>query len=192
MAATLIDEGMLRVALDSALGVWAAIEIALRMANRDAERGTDWTFVVVVGSVIAAINLGFRAAHAITYSLGAPAIFGAIGLALVIVGAGLRLWAMLTLGRLFTFVVSIQGDHVLVDRGPYRMLRHPSYTGGLIGLVGAGVALDNAVSIVVLLVLPLAGVLIRIPFEESSLRAGLGGSYDDYASRTWRLVPHLW
>lgn len=192
MAAAIIAWGTLRSALDPALWAWGAVEIALRLLNRNAERGADWTLAIVLGAVVAAINLGFRAAHASAYALGDPRVFGAVGLGLVVGGAALRVWSMLTLGRLFTFAVSIQGDHELVDRGPYRVLRHPSYTGGLVGLLGVGVALDNWLSIGALLLLPLAGVLIRIPFEEASLRAGLGSSYDDYARRTRRLVPRVW
>jgi protein-S-isoprenylcysteine O-methyltransferase Ste14 len=95
----------------------------------------------------------------------------------VIAGAGLRIWSILTLGRLFTFVVTIQSDHQLVERGPYRTLRHPSYTGGLIALAGTGIALDNWLSVAALLLIPLAGVLIRVPVEEARLSAGLGHQY---------------
>ncbi|MDE3192007.1 MAG: isoprenylcysteine carboxylmethyltransferase family protein [Acidobacteriota bacterium] len=192
MARATIDRETLRTAVDSALWAWAAVEIALRLLNRNAERGADWTFAVVVGAVVAGVDLGFRAAHVSAYSIGDPRIAGAVGLGLVLGGAGLRVWSILTLGRLFTFVVSIQGDHELVDHGPYRVLRHPSYTGGLVGLLGVGVARDNWLSVGALLLVPLAGVLIRIPFEEAALRAGLGASYDEYVRRTRRLVPRVW
>jgi isoprenylcysteine carboxyl methyltransferase (ICMT) family protein YpbQ len=45
------------------------------------------------------------------------------------------MWAILTLGRFFRFVVVIQEGHRIIDRGPYRFLRHPSYTGGLVATV---------------------------------------------------------
>ena len=182
----------LRSALDNALVAWAVIEAVLRIANRDAERGGDWTFFVVVGSVVAGINLGFRATHDAGYGLGHPALLGLFGLGLVVVGAGLRIWSIRTLGRLFTFAVTIQADHQLVDRGPYRILRHPGYTGGLVGLAGAGMALDNSLSIAALFLIPLTGVLVRIPVEEARLSRSLGRSYQDYVATTSRLLPHLW
>ena len=192
MIAVISHHDWFRNALDAALYAWAAVEIALRLANRHAEGGSDWTFLVVIASVVLGINLGFAAAHHAAHPIGPRSLLGAIGLAVVIAGAGLRIWSILTLGRLFTFIVTIQNDHQLVDRGPYRILRHPSYTGGLIGLAGAGLALDNWLSIAALLLIPLTGVLIRIHIEEAQLRDGLGPSYRDYQARTWRLIPHIW
>jgi len=182
----------LRSALDAALYAWAAVEILLRLANRNAEQGTDWTFLVVIASVGLGINLGFGAAHHGAHVIGDRALLGSVGLAIVIAGASLRIWSILTLGRLFTLVVTIQADHQLVDRGPYRILRHPSYTGGLIALAGAGIALDSWLSVASLLLIPLAGVLVRISVEEARLRDGLGQSYRDYQARTWQLIPHVW
>lgn len=192
MIAAIAHHDSLRSALDAALYAWSAVEIALRLANRNAEQGTDWTFLVVIASVALGINLGVSAAEHARHLIGSRALLGSVGLALVIAGAGLRIWSILTLGRLFTFVVTIQSNHQLVDRGPYRILRHPSYTGGLIGLAGIGFALDNSTSVAALLLIPLAGVLIRVRFEEARLREGLGQTYGDYEARTWRLIPRLW
>ncbi len=192
MTTTFIHPDQLRHALDVALLAWAAVEACLRIVNRHGERGGDWTLFVVVGSVIAGINLGFRATHATGYGLGHPTALGLLGLALVVAGAALRIWSILTLGRLFTFAVTIQADHRVVDRGPYRILRHPSYAGGLVALAGTGIALDNGLSLAALLLIPLAGVLIRIPVEEGRLTRSLGHGYRAYAAGTWRLVPHLW
>ena len=192
MIAVIAHHDSLRTALDAALYAWAAVETVLRLANRNAEQGTDWTFLVVIASVALGINLGFRAAHNAATLIGPRAVLGSVGLAVVIAGAGLRIWSILTLGRLFTFVVTIQSNHQLVERGPYRTLRHPSYTGGLIALAGTGIALDNWLSVAALLLIPLAGVLIRVPVEEARLSAGLGQQYSSYMNRTWKLIPHVW
>lgn len=192
MIAAITHPAALRSALDAALYAWVAVEILLRLANRDAEQGTDWTFLLVIASVVLGINLGFGAAHDGSHLIGPATAIASIGLGVVIAGAGLRIWSILTLGRLFTFLVTIQANHQLVDRGPYRILRHPSYTGGLVALAGIGIALDNWLSVVALLLIPLAAVLIRIFVEETRLREGLGQSYRDYQARTWRLVPHVW
>jgi protein-S-isoprenylcysteine O-methyltransferase Ste14 len=79
-----------------------------------------------------------------------------------------------------------------VQRGPYRLIRHPSYTGGLLALVGAGLTRDNWLSLAALTLLPLAGVLVRIRYEEARLRDAFGADYRRYASRTARLVPGVW
>ncbi len=86
----------------------------------------------------------------------------------------------------------IQEGHRVVAAGPYRLLRHPSYTGGLVAFLGAGIALDSWLSMLALVLIPLLAVLVRIHVEEAELAAALGPEYTPYASRTRRLVPGLW
>lgn len=114
------------------------------------------------------------------------------GLATLAAGVALRTWSIRTLGRLLAFVVTIQDNHRVVTAGPYRLIRHPSYSGGLLALAGIGVALDNWASLLILLSLPLAAILIRIRVEETALGKALGTEYQAYAHRTCRLIPGLW
>ena len=116
----------------------------------------------------------------------------AAGLVVLAAGVALRTWAIVTLGRLFKFVVVIQDGHRVVTSGPYRLLRHPSYTGGLGAFLGAGIALDSWLSILALVFIPLLAVLVRIHLEEAELATAPGPEYTRYASRTHRLVPGLW
>ena len=67
----------------------------------------------------------------------------------------------MTLGRFFTYDVTIQPGHRVVTSGPYRWVRHPSYTGGLLGLLGLGVALGSGAAVLALVVVPLIELLIR-------------------------------
>jgi protein-S-isoprenylcysteine O-methyltransferase Ste14 len=71
-------------------------------------------------------------------------------------------------------------------------VRHPSYTGGLVGLLGLGVALGSVAAVISLVVVPLIGVLIRIRHEERTLHTALGAEYDAYAAHTPRLIPRVW
>ncbi|TMK34849.1 MAG: hypothetical protein E6G58_10735 [Actinobacteria bacterium] len=61
----------------------------------------------------------------------------AVGLGIASSGVVLRTWAIVTLGRFFTDDVTIQPGHRVVTAGPYRWVRHPSFTGGLVGLLGS-------------------------------------------------------
>ncbi|HVC82151.1 MAG TPA: isoprenylcysteine carboxylmethyltransferase family protein [Chloroflexota bacterium] len=115
-----------------------------------------------------------------------------IGGCLVGAGIGLRIWAIRTLGRFFRTVVVIQEDHQLVDDGPYQMLRHPSYAGTLLSVVGVGIGLGNWLSTLAVVALTLAGFVRRIILEESVLRDQFGASFQAYAKRTWRVVPLVW
>ncbi len=80
----------------------------------------------------------------------------------------------------------------MVRSGPYRLLRHPSYTGLLLALLGLGLALQTWLGLLALIVLPLIGVLLRIRVEESVLTEALGQDYVSYAAETQRLIPGLW
>lgn len=104
----------------------------------------------------------------------------------------LRVWAIVTLGRLFKFVVVIQDGHRVVTSGPYRLLRHPSYTGALAGFLGTGIALDSWLSMLALVLIPLLAIGVRIHVEEAELARALGQEYRAHAGRTRRLVPGLW
>jgi protein-S-isoprenylcysteine O-methyltransferase Ste14 len=96
------------------------------------------------------------------------------------------------LGARFTRDLQVAEDHEIVVDGPYRHVRHPSYTGAILMFAGVGVGLGNALSLAVCLVLPAVGYLERIPREEELLHRQLGEPYADYARRTRRLVPGVY
>ena len=62
---------------------------------------------------------------------------------LLIVGVAVRLWSFWTLGQYFTFTVKVSPDQPVVVAGPYRVLRHPGYAGGMLAMVGFGVLYGN-------------------------------------------------
>jgi protein-S-isoprenylcysteine O-methyltransferase len=103
----------------------------------------------------------------------------------------LRLWAVLVLGRFFRITVIMQDEHRLVEEGPYRLLRHPGYAGGLLTIIGIGLAMGNWLALLVLLAAVLLGYGYRIRVEERALRQRFGERYDRYAASRWRLVPFL-
>jgi protein-S-isoprenylcysteine O-methyltransferase Ste14 len=175
-----------------ALALWAAVEIYLRWRNRAGRSEPEWSFFVVFGSITLGFVLGFGLEHVDSTVIGGGWTAVLVGTAILLGGAAFRIWAILALGRFFKFTVSIQRDHRVVDTGPYRRLRHPSYTGLLVGLLGLGLALDNWLSLLALVVVPLIGVLLRIRAEEAALSQALGESYRSYAARTDRLIPGIW
>jgi len=88
--------------------------------------------------------------------------------------------------------VRVHPGQTVVERGPYRWVRHPSYSGLLIFFVGLGLALSDWLSVVVLAVLPAAGLLVRIRSEERALLGALGEEYRRYAATRRRLFPGIW
>ena len=119
-------------------------------------------------------------------------IWVVLGCAVGVGGLALRWWAIRTLGKQFTRELQIGSDHELVVDGPYRYVRHPSYTGAILMLAGVGLGLGNALGFSACLVLPTIGYVQRIPREENLLRQELGKPYVDYASQRRRLVPGVY
>ena len=115
-----------------------------------------------------------------------------IGVALFVGGMVLRWYSIIHLGRFFTVNVSIAADHQLIDTGPYRFVRHPSYTGALLAFIGFAMVLRNWASVLVIS-LPVAfAFLYRINVEERALIQALGERYRDYIGRTKRLIPFIY
>ncbi len=106
-------------------------------------------------------------------------------------GLAIRWASILTLGRLFTVDVAIQREHRLVESGPYKYVRHPSYTGMLLAFAGLGLYFANWLSLAALMIPISLAVANRIAKEESALHAALGSRYADYCCRTRRLIPGL-
>ena len=115
-----------------------------------------------------------------------------IGLVLAWAGLVLRWWSILTLGRSFTRILKVSPDQPVVDVGPYAFVRHPSYSGLLLALLGCGVMVGNWVGALGSFVIVLAAVVYRIRIEERLLLDSIGADYRRYASRHARLVPFLW
>ncbi len=111
------------------------------------------------------------------------------GIALFVAGLALRWYSIVYLGRFFTVDVAIASDHRVIDTGPYRYIRHPSYTGALMVFVGLGFCLCNWASLVVIFVPTLGVFLWRMRIEEAALSGALGDNYRDYMRRTKRLIP---
>ena len=136
-----------------------------------------------------AADPAFRAAHAGVYFGPWSSWLGAL---LVVGGTLFRQWAIRTLGKFFTRSVRVSSDQTVVQDGPYRWVRHPSYTGGMLAAAGVGLALGNVVSLVSILAAILSGFGYRIHIEEKALIEALGEPYRAYRSRTKRLIPFVW
>jgi len=130
-----------------------------------------------------------RAAHPDVYFGPWSAWLGAF---LTIGGTLFRQWAIRTLGQYFTRSVRVSADQTVVQDGPYRWVRHPSYTGGMLAAIGVGLALGNAVSLGCLLAAVVFGFGYRIHVEEKALVDALGEPYRAYRARTKRLIPFVW
>jgi protein-S-isoprenylcysteine O-methyltransferase Ste14 len=114
------------------------------------------------------------------------------GLVLMCAGIALRQWAIVLLGRFFTVDVRVHAEQTVIEDGPYRRLRHPAYTGLLVTLLGLGLALGNWAALALLVIVPTAGLVVRIRVEERALLDGLGEPYRRFTATRARLIPGVW
>jgi len=188
----------MRLAVDLTLLAWLLAEFTL--LARDLARGKRTTArdrgtrsLLVIGwfaAFVAAVWVSGQFGPGSAWRLGDGHI--AVGLMLMWIGLAIRIWAVTVLGSAFRTTVEVDADQPLVDRGPYRLVRHPSYSGLLLIAVGYGVTLGNWLSVIILLVIPLATMLRRIAVEEATLTDVIGQPYVAYKERTKKLVPGLW
>jgi protein-S-isoprenylcysteine O-methyltransferase Ste14 len=155
--------------------------------NRDA--GSKWWLIASVWATAAVgIGLAFGLPDAAIRN-GRTEVFVA-GLVLMAAGMALRWYSIRVLGASFTMEVATRPGQVIVQSGPYSRIRHPSYTGALLTLLGILLCCVNFVSPVAI-VLALVGYGVRIRVEERALESQLGPPYRDYMRRTKRLIPFL-
>jgi protein-S-isoprenylcysteine O-methyltransferase len=115
-----------------------------------------------------------------------------VGVAIMISGIVFRQYTIAFLGKFFTATIQIKKDHELVQTGPYRYIRHPSYLGILILSLGLGIAMANWISLLLCIVLPEIGLIRRIKFEEKELEQHFGKQYQDYMKNTWHIIPFIY
>jgi protein-S-isoprenylcysteine O-methyltransferase Ste14 len=187
------QESWARVAFGMSVAAFAVGEISQAVKRRRGASGTDLV-----------TELAFRCVFAIgvvMLPLSRTLVPGAVlpGVMPVLVGGlvgwlglALRWWSFVTLGGYFTTVVRVSVDQEVVGRGPYRWLRHPSYSGLLAALLGAGLMLGNWAGAAACSGLVLIALVGRLIHEERVLAAALGDAYLDFARTRARLLPHVW
>jgi len=183
------------VALHLTLACWAVLELGLRVRERlqgkgsaASDRGTRALIAVTLGTAIAV-------AAVIESRATAPRIAGpylAAGLIVIWLGLAIRVWAIAALGGAFRTTVEVDPGQPVVCAGPYRWVRHPSYSGLLLIVTGFGLAAGNWLALAICTLLPPPALLWRIHVEEAELTSVLGDRYRAYQAQTKRLIPRLW
>jgi len=175
--------------------VWWLAELAtyIRLRSRSSTRTRDRgsRLVLIAGywlAILAAFAFAFTMPSAtIRWNRDIAFYFGA---GMMLGGLLLRQYAIVTLGRLHTLDVTTGAGQPVVESGPYRWVRHPSYTGALLTAAGILLCSTNWLSLACY-VLVLGAYAYRIWVEEEALVEDLGEPYRAYMRRTKRLIPYL-
>lgn len=176
---------------------WIASELWLgwRRRSADAARTRDsgtlrLLLITIYACVAVAVWFSYSGLTRFTAELRVPLFW--IGTVMMAAGVLFRWWAVRVLAHYFTVDVAIRPDHELIRSGPYRWLRHPSYTGSLMTFYGFALALGNVGSLLVVVLPVTAAFLWRIRIEERVLSEAFPAQYAEYARQTKRLLPYLW
>ena len=141
------------------------------------------TFLLLLSPWLRAGPLGRR------FVPGSAALNG-VGIALTLGGILLCVWARVCLGKYWSDKVVLKVDHELVRSGPYAYLRHPIYSGVLLGIVGTALAVGEWRCIVALMVMG-TNYFVKARREERVLAGGFGETYAEYKRRTGFFLPRL-
>ncbi len=176
--------------LPEAIGMWRLRARVSRASASVEDRGSVAVLLALqfLGLVLDFfLAAGFPAAT-ITWQ---PVVVFVAGIGLLLLGVALRWYSIWTLGRYFTPEVAVSTDQTVVQRGPYRLVRHPAYSGTLLTMLGIGLATGNWASLIALMACVCAGYSYRVQVEETALVRTLGQPYLDYMRRTRRFIPLL-
>lgn len=176
--------------------VFGVSEIGLGFLKRSRDDSVDAdrrTLRALWITIALAVTAGILAAYHVPQAAlpGGPALLFT-GCVLFALGLALRWYSIFYLGRFFTVNVAIHSGHEIIDTGPYRRIRHPSYSGAIAAFLGLGLTLANWLSLALILVPVLLAFSRRIRVEEAALASALGSPYTNYMKRTKRLLPSIY
>ena len=124
--------------------------------------------------------------------LSKGAAVGWAGVGVMFGGIALRWWANRTLGRFYTSTLRVAEGQRIIRQGPYKVLRHPGYSGVILIWVGAGFATLNWMAAAVIVLVVGASYRYRINSEEAMLMTTFGAEYQAYMAQTWKLLPFVY
>lgn len=177
------------------LAIWLGVELWISLrewgeTDTAQDRHTKKVFAFCAAAAICVGLLGPRPpAYTVHYSRGLMLFLGSVTMFL---GISLRVFSVLALGKYFRTTVMIQKGQTIVQTGPYKYIRHPSYLGTLITVFGFGLVVDNWFTICAMLAVMFYGIAQRITVEEEVMERGFGKAYTDYKKKTKKLIPRIY
>jgi protein-S-isoprenylcysteine O-methyltransferase Ste14 len=147
--------------------------------------------IMVTGLITALAGFGLAPWTQMSISPGARLLVFYAGTLVILLGSLLRRLCFKTLGEHFTGDVRARADQPVIQTGPYRWVRHPSYTAGMIMYLGIGLALTSWVSIAFLFGGTIIGYAYRVRVEERALLAEIGAPYGEFMRTRKRFIPYV-
>jgi protein-S-isoprenylcysteine O-methyltransferase Ste14 len=178
--------------------IWLIVELFVISRDRiegkgktDKDKGTRTLNIlsIIVGMLISIIlfyytNLSFWGKRS--------DVFLRAGIIVISAGIVVRAWAVISLGNAFRSTIETHEGQSVVEDGVYKFIRHPSYSGAVLACLGYGIAFQNWISLLLLLIMPVIAFNHRITHEEAELIRVFGQDYINYQKKTKKLIPFIW
>jgi protein-S-isoprenylcysteine O-methyltransferase Ste14 len=181
-----------------ASAIWISAEVYLVLRDNTRGKGKttidrrtrNYNFISLIIAISSAAIISWIPLFQF-YRRGTSIVFW-IGVIIICLGLFLRYWSIHLLGKYFSTTVELEESQKIVQKGPYKWIRHPSYSGIILFCIGYGLAVQNWLSLIIAVSLPTIALLYRIKIEEETLVKGLGTEYEVYQKNTKKLIPGIW
>jgi protein-S-isoprenylcysteine O-methyltransferase len=171
------------------IGLVVYLTVSAIGVKRDTKPHLAQSFGLLVAMIVALLLPRLPIFKFVNFAPVGP-ILSSVGLAVTAVGMTLLVWARQTLGRNWSQTVSAKEDHELVASGPYRYVRHPMYTGGILACFGSAIVAGGVFVFLLLVLTPL--FLWRVRAEDELLARQFPQEFPAYKRRTKALIPFVW
>ena len=171
---------------------WKVVQGGREGVKRTGSKDSGSLQVILAGmwvALLVAYPLAFVKAWAFPQRWQLPLFV--VGLLLIVLGSLLRRYCFRTLGEYFTRDVRAKPGQRVISSGPYRWVRHPSYTAGMMMFIGIGLALGSWASFALLTIATIATYSYRVAVEERALLEAIGEPYSSYMKGRKRFVPYI-
>jgi protein-S-isoprenylcysteine O-methyltransferase Ste14 len=160
---------------------------------KTAESKDNGSMKVLLGGMWVALFLAFPLSfvHAWSFPAKAQLALYMVGVSMIFLGSLLRRYCFRTLGQYFTGDVRARSDQPVIRTGPYRLIRHPSYTAGIMMFIGIGLALGSWFSFALTTIAAIATYGYRVAVEERVLVDTIGEPYRSYMKESKRFIPYI-
>ena len=171
---------------------WRVVQQGFEGAKREGSQDSGSVRVIAAGMWIA-LFLAFALAfvRALSFPRRVQLPMFAVGVSLILLGSLLRRYCWRTLGEYFTGDVRARAEQPVISSGPYRLVRHPSYTAGMMMFIGIGLALGSWLSLALLTITTIATYSYRVMVEERALLDTIGEPYRSYIKERKRFIPYI-
>jgi protein-S-isoprenylcysteine O-methyltransferase Ste14 len=171
---------------------WKVVQSG-REGAKDADSKDSGSIKVIMGvtsmALVLAYPLAFLKGFSFSGSWQVPLF--ATGVVTIVLGSLLRRYCWRTLGDYFTGDVKARSDQPVIRSGPYRLVRHPSYTAAMMMFIGIGLALGSWASLALLAIATIGAYSYRVAVEERALLDTIGEPYGAYMRERKRFIPYI-